>query len=217
MVNNQSLPEYSETEEKIFLAALVEFATHGRKGARMQEIAAQAGYNKALVHYYFRSKERLYEEVFAFVIRRFIKGLFDDLESAPDFPAMLRMLIERYISLLDRTPWLPKFMLRELWEGAAVLQDRLRTLFPEGSNSPPAFFIARMDEAVAKGVLRPLDPVQTLFTILGSCIFFFAAFPVFSAFLPGVDKERPRLVQERADHIYDIIMNGLLPREGMSA
>jgi TetR/AcrR family transcriptional regulator len=206
--------DYSETEEKIFLAALEEFATHGRKGARMQEIAAQAGFNKALVHYYFRSKDRLYEEVFAFVIRRFIKGLFDDLESSPDFPTMLRTLVERYITLLDRTPWLPKFMLRELWEGAPVLQDRLRTLFPDGRKSPPAIFIERMNEAMTTGGIRPLDPVQTLFTILGSCIFFFAAFPVFSAFLPGVEKERPRLVRERADHIYDILMNGLLPREG---
>ncbi len=210
MVNNIPEREYSETEEKIFLAALEEFASNGRQGARMQDIGDRAGFNKALVHYYFRSKEKLYEEVFAFVIRRFIMGLFEELKESDDFPAMLKTLITRYIKLLDSNPWLPKFMMRELWDGAPVFRNRIRLIFPSAAKNPPAIFIDKLNQAIAAGVVRPVDPTQTLFTVLGSCIFFFAGFPIFSAFLPGVEKQRARLVRERADHIYDIIMNGIL-------
>ncbi len=214
MTYNWQHLEYSETEEKIFLAALKEFATYGRKGARMHNIAAKAGFNKALIHYYFRSKDRLYEEVLTFVITRFLTGLFSDLDTATDFSTMLRRLIVQYIELFEQRPLLPKFMLRELWEGAPVFQEKIRSLFPVGSKSPPALFIEKMNESITAGILRPVDPIQTLFTILGACSFFYTTFFVFAAILPEVEAERERLVQERANHVYDILMNGLASHRG---
>ena len=213
MVSNMHAREYTETEEKIFMAALEEFASRGRMGARMQDIADRAGYNKALIHYYFRSKERLYDEVFAFVLRRFMLRVFVGLEHTEDFPALLRALLPRYIELLEANPWLPKFMLRELSEGAPVLRDRIREFLPTVSQSAPEIFIRTLNASIAQGEIRKVDPVQTMFTVLGSCIFFFAGFPVFAALMPGVEKQRRRLVKERGDHIYDIVMHGLLPRQ----
>lgn len=212
MVSHMHTREYTETEEKIFMAALEEFASRGRMGARMQDIADRAGYNKALIHYYFRNKERLYDEVFAFVLRRFVLRVFEGLEHAEDFPAMLRELIPRYMELLENNPWLPKFMLRELSEGAPVLRERVQEILPAVSQSGPAMFIRALNASVAQGDIRPVDPVQTMFTVLGSCIFFFAGFPVFAALMPAVEKQRRRLVKERGNHIYDILMHGLLPR-----
>ena len=74
--------EYTETEKKIFLAALEVFGREGRNGARMQQIADLAGINKALVHYYFRSKDKLYEEVLSYVVDHFLTDLGRTLENS---------------------------------------------------------------------------------------------------------------------------------------
>lgn len=203
--------EYTDTEERIFKAALEEFSEFGRAGARMQSIAERAGITKALVHYYFRSKDRLYDEVFSYVIRRYLLWIFQQVEESATFEQALRTLISRYLDLLESNPWLPKFMLREVSEGAPVLQERLREQFPNGGPAAPMVFIRRFMEAVEKGEIRPLDPLQTMFTVLGSCIFFYAGFPVFSALVPQLKDLREQLARERADHVYDIIMHGLLP------
>ena len=68
-------PEAPGTEQKIFEAALEVFASKGRDGARMQEIADHAGINRPLLHYYFRSKSQLYEAVFAHGFKQFISSL----------------------------------------------------------------------------------------------------------------------------------------------
>ena len=66
----------SETEKRILQAATEVFLQKGMGGARMQEIADKAGINKAMLHYYFRSKDRLYEQVFTGQLEHFFNGLF---------------------------------------------------------------------------------------------------------------------------------------------
>ncbi|MDZ7635635.1 MAG: helix-turn-helix domain-containing protein [Bacteroidales bacterium] len=63
----------SHTKEKIFLAASEIFEEKGHSGARMQEIADRAGINKALLHYYFRSKDQLFKAVFIVLLKRCLK------------------------------------------------------------------------------------------------------------------------------------------------
>ena len=69
------------TEDKILEAAKNVFVTKGMEGARMQEIADEAGINKALLHYYFRSKERLFEAIFSEVIQMAFPQLTQILKS----------------------------------------------------------------------------------------------------------------------------------------
>jgi TetR/AcrR family transcriptional regulator len=66
---------YSETERKILQAAREVFQRKGLYGARMQEIADAAGINKALLHYYFRNKDKLFDAIFSDVFQNFIPGL----------------------------------------------------------------------------------------------------------------------------------------------
>ncbi len=61
------------TEEKIFEAATVEFVDKGMDGARMQDIATRADINKALLHYYFRTKDHLFNAVFEMIARKILK------------------------------------------------------------------------------------------------------------------------------------------------
>jgi TetR/AcrR family transcriptional regulator len=91
---------YSDTERQIFDAALQEFARKGRDGARMQAIADAADINKAMLHYYFRNKDRLYEEVFAFSMRRFMAAFGASLSATPTFEETLRVFIDGYVDFI---------------------------------------------------------------------------------------------------------------------
>jgi TetR/AcrR family transcriptional regulator len=204
--------EYTESEEKIFLAALDVFSRKGKSGARMQEIADHAGMNKALIHYYFRSKERLYEEVFSFVMHRYLLNLAASLEDNASFEEMLREFINRFLDLLNEHPTLPLFILRELSEGAPVMEEKIRQIIVPSGSGLPAVFTERFMSAAAAGEIRDLGASQTLITIMGACIYFFAGYPVLAALMPDIASDRDASLQERKQHIYELVMYGLKPR-----
>ena len=102
------------TEEKIFEAATEVFVEKGMDGARMQDIANQAGINKALLHYYYRTKEKLFTTVFEMIARKlFIKfsPIFDDNLSLED---KIRFFFKEHITFLQENPRLPGFILNEV-------------------------------------------------------------------------------------------------------
>ncbi len=204
--------EYTESEEKIFLAALDVFSREGKNGARMQEIADRAGLNKALIHYYFRSKERLYEEVFSFVMRRYLLSLAASLKDNTSFEELLREFVTRFLDLLNEHPTLPLFILRELSEGAAVMEEKIRQIIVPSGAGLPAVFTEAYRAAAASGEIRDLGASQTLITIMGACIYFFAGYPVLAALMPDIASDRDASLQERKQHIYDLVMYGLKPR-----
>jgi len=203
---------YSETEEKIFLAALEEFSRNGRQGARLQDIADRAGINKALIHYYFRSKDRLYNDVFTFVIRRYFLQMGETIRPGDSFETTLRDFVDRYIDLLDENPALPFFILRDIAEGAPMMSEKVgEVLLPHAGNIPHRF-TESCERAARDGEIRPIDSVQTLITVMGACIYFFAGYPVLSAAIPRLKRQRRRFLRERKQHIVDIVYYGLKPR-----
>jgi len=123
---------YSETEERIFEAALTVFARKGKDGARMQEIADEAAINKAMLHYYFRSKDQLYEAVFDYVFRRFMESFSAALQETATFEEMLRLFISAYIDKVRSNRRAVRLMVNEQLAGGGVLQQRLATLFHAG-------------------------------------------------------------------------------------
>jgi len=208
---------YSESEEKIFFAALEVFSREGKKGARLQEIADRAGMNKALIHYYFRSKDRLYEEVFSFVIRRFFMRLSTAMQADGPFEVMVHNFIDRYVDMLNENPALTLFILRDLSEGAPVMGEKLREVMIPSGKSVPEVFITRFNEARAEGRIRDVDASQTLITLMGACIYFFAGYPALSAILPDIRDRRDEFLEERKQHIFDILFNGIKSRPELSS
>jgi TetR/AcrR family transcriptional regulator len=109
MTDNEKL-----TEEKIFEAATEVFVEKGMDGARMQDIANQAGINKALLHYYYRTKEKLFNAVFEMIARKILKKfapVFDENLSLED---KIRFFFREHISFLQENPRLPGFILNEV-------------------------------------------------------------------------------------------------------
>src|SRR5215471_8150935 len=103
-----------DTEQRILDAAHAVFVRRGTAGARMQEIAEEAGVNKALLHYYFRNKARLGEAIF----RRVAQGLFARvgaiLGGAGTLDEKVRSVVALYIDQLSATPYAPGYVISEI-------------------------------------------------------------------------------------------------------
>lgn len=205
-----ALPDsYTETEVQIFEAALQLFSRKGKDGARMQEIADEAGINKAMLHYYFRSKDKLYYEVVAYVMRRFLASFGETLRDASTFADTLRLFIEAYIDFVAAHPHILRLLVMENLSGGSVMGTHIRTLMEVSELAPPRLFASRMAEAVARGEIRPMDPFQTLLTTISGCVLPILVAPTFRAILPDATQDTRALLEARKKHLFDLIYNGL--------
>lgn len=102
------------TEERIFDAATEIFLERGMDGARMQEIADLAGINKSLLHYYYRSKDRLFDAVFEKVANRMFARFSPLLDPGLTLEEKIRFFFREHIGFLEKNPRLPSFLLNEI-------------------------------------------------------------------------------------------------------
>jgi AcrR family transcriptional regulator len=200
---------YTETEEQIFDAALKVFSRKGQHGARMQEIAVEAGINQALLHYYFRSKEKLYTTVFTHVFEEFMSAARAPFEEDLPFDRLLEAFIDRFMSIHAAHPEISRLWVLENLSGAPVAGPILREQMRTNPNLVPNLFIARIQKAIDDGEVRKVDPFQTFVTLLGASVFFFLAFPMLSTVNPTLAKDKEAAVNERKKHLFDILYNGL--------
>jgi TetR/AcrR family transcriptional regulator len=203
---------FSETEERIFQAALEEFALHGRSGARLQNVADRANINKALVHYYFRNKDTLYERIFEYIVQRYLSTVGESIADSTDFRSMLETFIGRFIDLIDHNPGVFRVMLHEILSGAPVLRSRFPDILGSTPHNPVALLLGKLHEARGRHAIRDVDPMQTLVSLFGCCIYTFLGFPLIAAMDPSLEERRAQFIEERKRHVFDILYLGLLPR-----
>src|SRR6267378_6036022 len=109
-----AVPRDRDTERRILDAAHVVFVRRGTAGARMQEIAAEAGVNQALLHYYFRSKDRLSQAAFERAASQFMPTVIQVLASDAELEAKVTRIIELELDHLARAPYLPGYIISEV-------------------------------------------------------------------------------------------------------
>ncbi|MBI5372932.1 MAG: TetR/AcrR family transcriptional regulator [Sphingobacteriales bacterium] len=181
------------TEEKILAAAKKIFVQQGMAGARMQDIADEAGINKALLHYYFKNKEQLFEVIFMEAAGRLfprINEIF--LSDQPLFEKIERFCSE-YISIVLENPYLPLFVLNEINRDPDYFLGKVW----KGRNVPkPEKFLAQIEQEVAKGTIRRISPLNLLMNLISMTIFPFVAKPMFQKNL-GLDEWQFRATMEQ--------------------
>ncbi len=111
-----------DTEQVILDAAIQVFTAQGYAGAQMQSIADTAGINKALVHYYFRSKQQLFDRVFETVLKTLMDPLLSIFEKDIPIIEKIELFINSYVDTLIENPYLALFMLHELSANKEVVQ-----------------------------------------------------------------------------------------------
>lgn len=202
------MKELSLTEKKIIAAAAHVFLEKGLDGARMQEIANLAGINKALLHYYFRSKDKLYEYVAEREIRLFFTDMLQILPMQPTFEIWLRTFIHHYMQTLSEHPELSRFMLWEIETGGLHVTEVIKDLLLQaGYETIP--FLTIFAKAVQEKQIRPTDPVNMMISLLGLCVFPFIARPVIEKIVPKLEVRSKEFLQKREQAVFDMVWNGL--------
>jgi TetR/AcrR family transcriptional regulator len=103
-----------QTEEKIFEAATDVFIEKGMDGARMQDIANHAGINKSLLHYYYRTKDHLFNAVFEKIAGQMFKKFAPVFDEKLSLEEKIRFFFREHITFLQKNPRLPAFLLNEI-------------------------------------------------------------------------------------------------------
>jgi len=191
MVKSSSQSRDRDTEQRILDAAHVIFFRRGTAGARMQEIAKEADVNSALLHYYFRSKERLAEAVFQRAAMQLMPAVMRILGSDAELEAKVEQVVDVELEQLQKTPYLPGYILSELTHHP----ERARQLFSTMAGLTPAEIGARVfkvlgaqiNRRVKAGRMHPIAPEQFAINLLALCVFPFAARPMVMA-LAGLDQ-----------------------------
>jgi len=193
------------TETEILQAAKEVFQQKGMTGARMQEIADKAKINKALLHYYYRSKQLLFEAVFKNAFSLLAPQLNKVLNDDSDVFEKIRKFSESYVSFVIKHPYLPNFVIQELNKNPEFVQKlKADKNFPSIDK-----FKQQIDEAVQQGRIQPIAAEQLFIHIISLNIFPFIGEPLLMAFT-NVDKTQYNvLLENRKTEVAEFIINAI--------
>ncbi len=194
------------TENKILEAARQVFVKKGLSGARMQEIANEAGINKALLHYYFRSKEKLFDRIFLEAFKTITSGLGKALSQEIPVLEKLKKFIGFYMDMLKENPHLPVFVLNELTQNP----ERLSQIIKDEMSPVMSNVILELFQDMNQGKIRTYHPVHLYLNLLGMLIFPIVAKPLISPLLKdlaGIDYNE--VIEQRKEEVYSFVVNAL--------
>jgi AcrR family transcriptional regulator len=197
-----------ETRERILDAARTVLTRKGTAGARTQEIAAEAGVNKALVHYYFGTKAALADAIFERALATIAPIMFGILAD-PDrsIEEKIPALVREQIQFHSAHPYFAGYLVSELH----AEPERISRLMARRGQIPLDVIRRQLREGARAGTLRPISAEQFVASMMGLLIFPFAARPALCQLL-GLDADGWRaFVDERRRILPGFIMAGLRP------
>jgi AcrR family transcriptional regulator len=191
------------TESKILSAAKEVFVSKGYDGARMQEIADTAQINKALLHYYFRSKEKLFKAVFEDTLMK-IGPVIKEFVTAP-MPLEVKIwkFVDDYIEIIKRNPKLPLFILNEI----RVNPERVLNYFNLYDLLNTQILQDQLNRESEKGNYEMVDVAHFVTNVISLTIFPFVGKPILQKTMQIGDEEWESFINERKTIIPKTIMN----------
>ncbi|HNP06351.1 MAG TPA: TetR/AcrR family transcriptional regulator [Cyclobacteriaceae bacterium] len=205
-----SKSETRPSEELILNAAVKVFTRKGYAGARMEEIAKEAGINRALLHYYFRDKETMFNIIFETKFKEFFTGLFGAFQSDAPFFEKIKRIIDHEITVLSKHPDLARFVIMEI----AQQPDRLIQFGQKLGLNPRMMlenFQKEIQQNVLEGKIRPIDGRQLLMNIISICIYPFVAKSIIKTMMQMDENTFLDLMGKRKKDAYEFIINAITP------
>jgi TetR/AcrR family transcriptional regulator len=204
MIEPQSI---TETEVRILKAATEVFRARGRDGARMQEIADAAGINKAMLHYYFRSKDLLFERIFRESAAMFFLRIREVMANEEDLREKIRKLCGAYIDMGISEPFIPVFIIGEINRNPEAFIRKMFEL--HGIRTEFQKFKKAIETDIEQGGILPVDPIQLLMNMLSLCIFPAIARPMLQYNLAMSDKDFRQAMEDRKSIVPDLIIRSI--------
>ncbi len=212
-----SNPRDPDTARRILEAARKVFLEKGMAGARMQAIADEAGINKALLHYYFRSKEQLFQQVFEEALAAMMPKVHAAVLQPMRIQDKLKTFVRVYFEQVRAHPVVPLFVLHELQRGGAALveifAEQMKQASPSASRLFPQILLDELRAAGARGELGSHKPEHLLISLMAMCVFPFVARPMIRFLMDMDDAAFERFLDERVSQV-ELFLDSVFPEEG---
>jgi len=195
-----------QTEEKIFDSATDVFIEKGMDGARMQDIADHAGINKSLLHYYYRTKDKLFNAVFEKIAGQMFKKfapVFDENLSLED---KIRFFYREHITFLQNNPRLPAFLLNELHRNPARIKRLIQGI---DINKIWITLEAQHKEDLVKYNITRESIPQLMTTIAAMSVFPFLAKPIVGSIMEKMGYDFDKYIEERKEYAADFVIKAI--------
>lgn len=196
---------------KILDAALKDFAEHGFEGARVDRIARSAGINKAMIFYYFSSKQNLYRTVIKDVLHDFIPKVQKVIMESPTPECLFESLPALYIRYFSNHRQVIQMIGREMIHSPANITPIIREIFSEFPQTPSKTLPKVILTWYCKGLIVESDPVHFILNIVPLCLFPIFALPMVEAILDVHITEDAGFLEKRIQSITHLLKKGMLP------
>lgn len=197
------------TEQAILEAAEKLFLEKGFEAASTTQIAKEVGCNQALIHYYFRTKDNLFNTIFEHKFRIFFQHLFDmENISSLSFEDKIRHICESHFSMIENNPQIPLLIIRELSrqpKHLATLREKLREL-------PEKLFVVlneELQEEIKAGRIRQISLIDIMFSIISLNVALFIMMPVVENVLQMDIQQKKILIAHRKKENIDFVLHSL--------
>lgn len=188
-----------ESAEKLFLEQGFLKTTTG-------QIAQLAGCNQALVHYYYRTKEQLFERVYEQKIQLLFSNFIAEVETCDSFEESITRMVRMHFRFLKENPMLPSFLLNESLnnplERMSALKARLSVLIPTVKRR----LEETLNREIAAGNIRPISVLDLLFSIISLNVMPFLVMPLFQTLTDSSDEDMQTLLAHREEEAVNLIL-----------
>ena len=194
-----------DTGNKILTSAITEFEEKGYSGARMQSIANRAGINKALLHYYYKSKDALFQIIMKRAFNTFMPEVVRVFNEDLDIFTTIEIFTATYIDSFINNPRIPGFITQEINHNPDRLLDLIRS-----SGVDTGSVKQKISKAVEEGHIIAIQPEQLMVNIISLCLFPFVAKPIVTGLiLEGDNNAFDRLINARKKEVAQFIINAI--------
>jgi TetR/AcrR family transcriptional regulator len=195
-----------QTEEKIFEAATDVFVDKGMDGARMQDIATHAGINKALLHYYFRTKDQLFNAVFEMIAKKMLKKFAPVFDENLSLEAKIRFFFKEHIAFLQENPKLPGFILNEVNRNPARIKKILKNIHIEQVWEK---LYEQHKSELGKYNITEASMPQLMTSIAAISVFPFAAKGLIEGILEKIGVDFKTYIDERKEYAAEFVIKAI--------
>jgi TetR/AcrR family transcriptional regulator len=195
-----------QTEEKIFEAATEVFIEKGMDGARMQDIADHAGINKSLLHYYYRTKDRLFSAVFEMIAGQLFKKFSPVFDENLSLEEKIRFFYREHITFLQKNPRLASFVLNEINRNP----ERIRK-FIQGIDIEKiwATLQAQHKEELEKYNITHENIPQLMTSIAAMSVFPFAGRVLIASIMEKMGYDFDDYIEKRKEYAAEFVINAI--------
>ena len=198
----------TNTEQQIMDVAEMLFLDKGFAMTTTTEIARRVGCNQALVHYYFRTKENLFEKLFEKKFLLFTSSISLNADKNIEFKERVKEIITKHLAIIAANPKLPFLIINELTTNPGKFQNIIEKL-KEKAVSLLETLDNEMKIEKEKGVIRDIAAFDLLLNILSLNIFMFLAKPLLTGVKNFSPQEFDEFAAKRGEEIFKTIWGGI--------